>query len=130
MILVTGATGQVGSAAMNALVAAYAMVRALVRRPSEFAAPEGVEVVLGSFDDDRSFAKALEGVDLMLLAGRDSPNAVSQNLRVLAHARRAGAAYRQGVRYRRFPRVSNRVDARTSRNRRRNPKRSSRLDAP
>jgi uncharacterized protein YbjT (DUF2867 family) len=89
MILITGATGQVGSAAMNALVAADAKVRAFVRRPSEFAAPEGVQVVQGSFDDDRSLVWAREGVDVMLLAGRDSPDSVSQNQRVLAHARRA-----------------------------------------
>jgi uncharacterized protein YbjT (DUF2867 family) len=93
MILITGATGQVGSTAMNALVVADAMVRALVRRPSEFAAPEGVKVVQGTFDDDRTLAKALEGVDVMLLAGRDSPNAVSQNQRVLTHARRAGVRH-------------------------------------
>jgi uncharacterized protein YbjT (DUF2867 family) len=89
MILITGATGQVGSAAMNALVAAGAEVRALVRRPSGFAGPEGVEVVRGSFDDDRSLVRALEGVDVMLLVGRDSPDSASQHQRVLAHARRA-----------------------------------------
>ena len=33
--------------------------------------------------------EALEGVDVMLLAGRDSPDSVSQHQRVLAHARRA-----------------------------------------
>lgn len=89
MILLTGATGQVGSVAMTALVAAGAGVRALVRRPSEFAGAKGVQVVQGNFDDDRSLARALEGVDVMLLAGRDSPDSVAQNLRVLAHARRA-----------------------------------------
>jgi uncharacterized protein YbjT (DUF2867 family) len=88
MILITAATGQVGSAAMNALVASGKEVRALVRRPSVFAGPEGVQVVQGSFDDDRSLARALEGVDVMLLAGRDSPDSVSQHQRVLAHARR------------------------------------------
>jgi uncharacterized protein YbjT (DUF2867 family) len=93
MILVTGATGQVGSAAMNALVAADANVRALVREPSQFSAPEGVQVVRGSFDDDGTLAKALEGVDAMLLAGRDGPDSVSQNQRVLAHARHAGVRH-------------------------------------
>ena len=34
MILITAATGQVGSAALNVLVAAGAEVRALVRDPS------------------------------------------------------------------------------------------------
>jgi uncharacterized protein YbjT (DUF2867 family) len=89
MILVAAATGQVGSAALNALVAAGAEVRALVRDPSGFAAPEGVEVVQGSFDDGASLARALEGVDVMLLAGRDSPDSVSQHQSVLAQARRA-----------------------------------------
>ena len=59
---------------MNAFVAAGAEVCALVRRPSGFAGPEGVQVVQGSFDDDRSLARALEGVDVMLLVGRDSPD--------------------------------------------------------
>jgi hypothetical protein len=45
--------------------------------------------VQGNFDDDRSLARALEGVDVMLLAGRDSPDSASQHQRVLAHARRA-----------------------------------------
>lgn len=89
MILITGATGQVGSAAMNALAAAGAEVRALVRRLSGFAGHEGVQVVQGSFDDDRSLAGALAGVDVMLLAGRDSPDSVTQHRRVLAQARRA-----------------------------------------
>ena len=89
MILITGATGQVGSAAMNALVAAGAEVRALVRRPPGFDGPEGVQVVQGNFDDDRSLARALDGVAVMLLAGRDSPDSVFQHRRVLAHARRA-----------------------------------------
>ncbi|QIG48599.1 SDR family oxidoreductase [Nordella sp. HKS 07] len=93
MILITGATGQVGGAALNALVAASAEVRVLVRRSSGFTGSEGVEVMQGSFDDDKSLARALEGVYVMLLAGRDSPDSVSQHQRVLAHARRAGVRH-------------------------------------
>jgi uncharacterized protein YbjT (DUF2867 family) len=89
MILITGATGQVGNAAGQALATAGAKVRALVRDPSRFAAPDGVEVVQGSFDDDASLARAFEGVEVMLLAGRDSPQSVSQHRRVLAHAGQA-----------------------------------------
>jgi uncharacterized protein YbjT (DUF2867 family) len=89
MILVTAATGQVGSAALHVLAAAGAEVRALVRDPSAFAAPEGVDVVQGDFDDDASMAKALKGVAVMLLAGRDSPDSVSQHRRVLAQVREA-----------------------------------------
>lgn len=89
MILITGATGQVGNAAGQALATAGAKVRALVRDPSRFAAPDGVEVVQGSFDDDASLARAFEGVEVMLLAGRDSPQSASQHRRVLAHAGQA-----------------------------------------
>jgi uncharacterized protein YbjT (DUF2867 family) len=93
MILVTAVTGQVGSAALNVLVAAGAEVRALVRDPSAFAAPEGVDVVQGDFDDDASMAKALKGVAVMLLAGRDGPDSVSQHRRVLAQVREAGVRH-------------------------------------
>ena len=93
MILITAATGQVGSAALNALAGAGAAVRALVRDPVGFAAPEGVQVVKGDFDDDASIAKALEGVAVMLLAGRDSPNSVAQHRRVLAQVRQAGVRH-------------------------------------
>ena len=89
MILVTAATGQVGRAALNALVAAGAEVRALVRDPSTLAVPQGVQVVKGDFDDDASIAAALEGVAVMLLAGRDSPGSVAQHRRVLARIREA-----------------------------------------
>ena len=65
MILVTGATGNVGSALMEAL-AGHADVRALTR--SEAAAERlsaaGAQVHLGSFDD---IAAALDGVDRLFL---------------------------------------------------------------
>ncbi len=93
MILITGATGQVGREAVNALVAAGAAVRALVRNPSGTAELRGVQIVQGSFDDDASLSRAFEGVDVMLLAGRDSPDSVSQHQRVLAQARRANVQH-------------------------------------
>ena len=93
MILITAATGQVGSEALNALVAAGTEVRALVRNPSAFAAPEGVQVVPGDFNDDPSMAKALKEVAIILLAGRDGPDSVSQHRRVLVHLRQAGVRH-------------------------------------
>ena len=93
MILITAATGQVGRAALKALIGAGTEVRALVRDPSPFEAPEGVQVVHGDFEDDTSIAKALKGVSVMLLAGRDSPDSVSQHRRVLAQVRQAGVRH-------------------------------------
>jgi uncharacterized protein YbjT (DUF2867 family) len=110
MILITAAIGQVGSVALNALVAAGAAVSALVRNPSGFEAPEALQVVQGDFDDDASIAKALKGVAFMLLAGRDSPDSVSR--RVLAQVRQAGCARRQALSYRCIARFANSADAR------------------
>jgi uncharacterized protein YbjT (DUF2867 family) len=93
MILITGATGQVGREAVNALVASGATVRALVRDPASARAIHGAQVVQGSFEDGASLARALEGIDTMLLAGRDSPEAVSHHRSVLAHARRANVQH-------------------------------------
>lgn len=93
MILITGATGQVGREAVNSLVAAGAAVRVLVRNPSATAGLQGVQVVQGSFEDDASLSRAFDGVDVMLLAGRDSPDTVSQQQRVLAHARRVNVQH-------------------------------------
>ncbi|WP_280358501.1 NAD(P)H-binding protein [Nocardia otitidiscaviarum] len=47
MILVTGATGNVGAEVVQALAAAQEAVRALVRDPSSTDAPRGIEVVAG-----------------------------------------------------------------------------------
>lgn len=93
MILITAATGQVGREAINGLIATGAPLRALVRDPARAGMPAGVEVVQGSFEDDASLARALDGVATMLLAGRDSPEAVAQHRRVLAQARRAGVRH-------------------------------------
>src|SRR5574337_593985 len=57
------------------------------------AATEGVQVVQGDFDDDTSMANALKGVSVMLLAGRDSPDSVSQHRRVLAQVRQSGVRH-------------------------------------
>ncbi len=93
MILITAATGQVGSAALNALAGGGAKVRALVRNPSSFVAPDGIQVMQGDFDDEASIANALKSVTVMLLAGRDSPDSVSQHKRVLAQVRQSGVRH-------------------------------------
>ena len=93
MILITAATGQIGGAALQAIAASGKSVRALVRQPSLFTGAAGVEIVEGNFDDDLSLRRALDGIEVMLLAGRDSPQSVCQHRRVLGHARDAGVRH-------------------------------------
>lgn len=74
-ILVTGARGAVGRAALEALVRRGARVRALTRRPGPAGLPDGVtSVTAGDLTRPESLAPALRGVSALLLvvvAGED-----------------------------------------------------------
>jgi uncharacterized protein YbjT (DUF2867 family) len=85
MMLVSGATGNVGGALVQLLAEAGVPVRALVRRPDSFQAPPGVTPVSGDLNRPQSVAPALAGTrDVFLLAGfADMPG-------LLAEVRRAG----------------------------------------
>ncbi|ANZ41707.1 NmrA family protein [Lentzea guizhouensis] len=62
-VLVTGATGKQGGAAVQALRAAGVPVRALVRDPeSDRAKALGVELVVGDLNDRSSLTQAVQGV--------------------------------------------------------------------
>jgi len=89
MILVTGATGQIGGAVVRDL-AGVPGVRALAREPVDLG---DAEVAVGSFDDERSLASALDGVETVFLIGRDNPDQVEQHGRVLDVAQAAGVRH-------------------------------------
>src|ERR1700704_2196241 len=77
MLLLTGATGLVGSAVLRRLTAAGTPVRCLVRDPRRLG-PERVrvQIALGDLGDPLSFRHALRGVDTVVhLASviRDQP---------------------------------------------------------
>src|SRR3954470_807806 len=72
MVLVTGATGNAGSAVVRALLEAGTPVRALVRPGREGAVPSGAEAAAGDLNRPDSVGAALGGVEaVFLLAGYD-----------------------------------------------------------
>lgn len=83
MILVTGATGNVGADLVHVLVDAGEDTRALCRDASKAAFPVGVEVVVGDLDNPASVRPALGNVTAMfLLPGfRDMPGLVAEAAR-------------------------------------------------
>ena len=85
MILVTGATGNVGGQLVRRLASAGETVRALGRRAAPSGMPEGVEGVVGDLDRPETLYEALDGTrGVFLLPGyRDMAG-------VLAEVRRAG----------------------------------------
>jgi uncharacterized protein YbjT (DUF2867 family) len=92
MILVTGATGKVGSEAVRLLRQRGLPVRAMVRDPGKAAplAAGGAELARADFDDPGTIDDALAGVDTVILV---SPGVPAQELNVVA------SAVRQGVKY-------------------------------
>jgi uncharacterized protein YbjT (DUF2867 family) len=69
MILVTGATGNVGNELVHALVARHQPVRAVARNPEAAAFPAGVDVASADLAAPRSIAGALAGVRQVFLLG-------------------------------------------------------------
>jgi uncharacterized protein YbjT (DUF2867 family) len=72
MILITGATGNVGTELVERLARTGQPVRALVRR-AEVELPAGVEKVVGDLNQPASMIPALDGVDgMFLMPGYDN----------------------------------------------------------
>jgi uncharacterized protein YbjT (DUF2867 family) len=69
MIVVTGATGNVGGEVVAALSARGQQVRAVVRDPQRATVPTGVEVVQGDLELPESLTPSLAGADGVFLLG-------------------------------------------------------------
>lgn len=89
MILVTGATGKVGSEAVRLLAAQHHPTRALVRDPSR-APQDGTETAIGDFDRPVTLDAAMRGIDTVLLV---SPAVPAQEIAVIDSAVRQGVAH-------------------------------------
>jgi uncharacterized protein YbjT (DUF2867 family) len=92
MILVTGATGNVGSAVVAELRAKGEAVRAFVRseRRARERLPAGVEFSVGDFEDSASIVRALEAVDAVFLSSADQPNKMQHESAVIDAAAARG----------------------------------------
>ncbi len=101
MLLLTGATGLVGSTLLGRLLAEGSDVRCLVRDPRRLGAQRvRVQIALGDLTDPPSFRNALRGVHTVVhLAAsiRDQPHGSIEELNGIATWRMVEAAERQGV---------------------------------
>ena len=101
MLLLTGATGLVGSTLLGRLLAEGSQVRCLVRDPKGLGAQRvRVQIALGDLTDPPSFRNAMRGVHTVVhLAAsiRDQPRGSIEELNGIATWRMVEAAQRQGV---------------------------------
>jgi uncharacterized protein YbjT (DUF2867 family) len=101
MILLTGATGTVGSALLRRLTADPRPVRCLVRDPRRLGEQRvRVQIALGNLAEPASFRNALRGVDTVIhlaAAIRDQPGASIEELNAMATLRLVRAAERAGA---------------------------------
>ena len=86
-ILITGATGTVGSEVLKKLKGRNVELRALVRKEGA-ALPEGIEPFMGDLIDPASVEKALKGVHKLYLLNAVVPDELTQGLIAYGLARK------------------------------------------
>ena len=98
MILVTGATGQLGKIVIENLMKKTAanQIAALVRDPNKAAElkDKGVDIRVGDYSDVASLDQAMRGIEkVLLISGTDEVNRVQQHQNVVDAAKRAGVKF-------------------------------------
>ncbi|MFT3822905.1 MAG: SDR family oxidoreductase [Chitinophagaceae bacterium] len=97
MILVTGATGHLGSATIEHLLKTTAANNIVAFARDENKArslvEKGIEVRIGTFDDIASLDKAMQGIDKVLLISTIDHHRLQQHQNVVDAAKRAGVKH-------------------------------------
>lgn len=110
-ILVTGATGQLGSKVVDALLGMVpaGQVAVSVRQPEKASALSalGVDVRHGDFDEPASLDKAFAGVDRLLIVSTQGDN----DTRMRQHGAAVEAAQRAGVKFIAYTSLVNAADS-------------------
>jgi uncharacterized protein YbjT (DUF2867 family) len=91
-VLVTGATGIVGSAVVRELREREVAVRAYVRDPAKATAilGEDVELAIGDLEEPESIRRALDGIDRLFLACGNVPDQIRCETSAIDAAAAAG----------------------------------------
>ena len=95
MILITGATGSIGTELVKFLAGNGVPLRAMVRdvkRADDLALP-GVELVVGDFDKPETLRTALSGIERAFLLTNSSERAEAQQMDFVQAARESGVAH-------------------------------------
>ena len=71
MILVTGASGLIGAAFLKQAVEKKCRIRVLSRSPKDLLTQDGVELVQGDLENTVNWAKAVQGVDVVVHAAAE-----------------------------------------------------------
>ena len=94
MILITGATGQLGKSVVEQLTKRIAanQIVAFVRDESKASVikEKGVNLAVGNYDDVSSLDQAMRGVEKVLLISGTEQNRIQQHQNVVDAAKRAG----------------------------------------
>jgi NAD(P)H dehydrogenase (quinone) len=98
MILVTGATGHLGTAVIEQLLKKTSAnkIAALVRDESKASDlwEKGVKICLGNYDDVDSLDEAMLGIEkVLLIAGTDEENRIRQHQNVVNAAKNSGVKF-------------------------------------
>ena len=95
MILVTGATGHVGSDLVRLLAEAGTPARALIHSPDKAAPIQrlGLETALGDFEQPGTLDAAMAGCDRLFLLSPPGPRQPEQEQNVIDAAKRVGVTH-------------------------------------